>query len=389
MNQPSPNKSQARVALSLVAVLALAAAWPLTRLVAELPTPIRPNDLATLAQKLPWGSRPIIVLRQAQVVPAETAELEGIYTRFNNRLGQALPGEAGGEARVTNLRQFRSEMAAFATTHSNSAYAPGAHLRVGQMAQSRMAYGEAIDHLQQAYLATSGLKDPDAQQIAAESAADLASLLVNTGRHDDQINLEKDVSAKGINGLGPTWGRAVQRRQLLAAVPEAAYKCGIYCTVLLARQVQPGDGDLNTIRETTTTPAGLSAADLTRIARGNGIWIQPIRVEQFKSLPIPCIVHLNSDHFVFVTSQVGGFYHVLDSAAPANQMAILPEELSDESSGVVLVPEKLVGNRKILSMEEADKVRGRCHTPNPDVDEDHPHRPHPQIALLAVWVRCK
>jgi len=361
--------------LLLLGAAAVGLALLLPSVRAQKPPAIGASRSTPVFRPVPWGPGPVIPLAEAQIVQEETLEIAEIYNRAAVRMDGAPQGIPGGRARIGVLRSLREELETFVRRHPNSAYTPGTRLRVAQMAHQRLGYSRAITEGQEAYLATRNLKEANAQQIFRDAAVELVRLYSKTGRTEEQIALEKDVADLGIVSPGPEWAAAVHRRQLLAATPEDAYKCGIYSVILLAKQAQAGEGDLDAIRETPTTSAGLSGSELVDLARKNRVWIRAVKVTDFSKLPVPCVLHLASDHYVFVTEQVGELYRVVDTVSDQRQVVVSPEELADEASGCVLIPADTQGPWAEMSVKEAGRYFGRCHSPNPDVDEDQPGPP--------------
>ena len=66
-----------------------------------------------------------------------------------------------------------------------------------------------------------------------------------------------------------------------------------------------------------------------------------------------CIVHLNSDHFVYVKARFGDVYHVVDSAADLGRVMVTPEELAVEATAIIKTkPATTPGGKRQKSNEE-------------------------------------
>ena len=53
-------------------------------------------------------------------------------------------------------------------------------------------------------------------------------------------------------------------------------------------------------------------------------------------LPVPCIVHLRSEHFVMLSERRGAFYKVYDTLVPGPRW-LTAAEIAREATGCVLV----------------------------------------------------
>ena len=85
-----------------------------------------------------------------------------------------------------------------------------------------------------------------------------------------------------------------------------------------------------------------------------------------EKLPLPSIVHLSAEHFVFATSRSGPLIRVIDPLARHGVVYVTPAELAREATGCVLVPD-IVGGRipasvgVAMSDSDAAGFRGKCH----------------------------
>ena len=95
----------------------------------------------------------------------------------------------------------------------------------------------------------------------------------------------------------------------------------------------------------------------------------------FQNLPVPCILHLRSEHFVVIREKRGAFYDVFDSAAFGPRW-LLAAEVTGEATGAVLVsdavPPQNNASLRPMDLNVANSYRGRCHEPMPWDHDDNP-----------------
>ena len=204
----------------------------------------------------------------------------------------------------------------------------------------------------------------------------LARLLALTGRIEDYDALEGAVTQLqgGVPG-GTDWYRAREMRLWAARNPTEAYKCGLYCLDQLGRLTQPGQFAPSTITETESSPAGFTAADLLSVAAMAGLKVHAAALVDGAQFPVPCILHLRSEHFVVLREQRGAFYDVFDPVADGRRWLTVAD-IAEEASGCVLVSDAapLEASAPLVAIDGATaaQYRGRCHGPTASYHYDSP-----------------
>jgi hypothetical protein len=174
-------------------------------------------------------------------------------------------------------------------------------------------YSLAIDHLEKAFEATSSSPDPTALVLAMDAGGTLAKLLALTGQIGelDLLLARFRQIRNGLPMMGD-WKWATEMRAWVRRHPNEAYKCGLYCLDQLGRLTQPAQFIPKNITETDSSTNGFTAADLLTVAGRVGLRVHAALLGDTNDLPVPCILHLRSEHFVFLRERRGSFYEVVD-----------------------------------------------------------------------------
>lgn len=242
----------------------------------------------------------------------------------------------GADARAVE-QALRDQLEDFASSHTNSAWLPAVHLWLARTAQLRCNYSLAIEHYEAGWSAVAGSEDPMAEELGVELSGGLAKLLAVTGKDDLLDALESAVNrAPGPGAAGAEWSWAKEMRNFARKYPTEAYKCGLHCLDYLGRLTQPGQFVPKDITETPSSPNGFTAADLVSIGARAGVHVHAAFLNSLTNLPVPCILHLKSEHFVVVREKRGAFYNVYDTTGYGAKW-LTGEDLAPELSGCVIV----------------------------------------------------
>ncbi len=309
------------------------------------------------------------------VDPAETQELNDTFAQAKNASASIQPGaDAPAQRRAIEI-ELNGELESFLARHPNSAYGPSVRLLLARVYQLRCAYSAAMDHYRQVWQTVKGAPDSTAQGMARQAAGGLAKLLALTGRLDELDALTAEVrQLYGKGSLGSEFNWAMEMRAWARKHPTEAYKCGLYCLDQLGRLTQYGQFRPKDITETESSTNGFTAADLVNIGTRAGLRLRAAMLTDTNNLPVPCIVHLQSEHFVMLSEQRGAFYKVYDTIVPGPRW-LRAAEVMREASGCVLVDDAATTGSfslKPLDLASAAAFRGRCHGPLPSDHDDPP-----------------
>jgi YD repeat-containing protein len=268
--------------------------------------------------------------------------------------------------------------------HTNSAWSAGLGLYIAGDEAVSVAYAFAAQHYEAVWELTKNAVESPSTGMAIEASTMLARLYSLTGRFDKLADLESAVTNSPLKRIyGLHWSRAKELARWAQFYPGDAYKCGLYCLDKLTRTAFPGQFVPANILEQTSSANGWSAAELITLAGQYGETVEAIAVTDFSELPLPRVVHLSSEHFVFVPKMARGFLQVIDPIAEAPQW-LLPSDLAREATGCVLVAG--AGARppaasafRTMSTVEAAAFRGRCHGPLPNDRQDSGPCPNPSL----------
>jgi hypothetical protein len=181
---------------------------------------------------------------------------------------------------------------------------------------------------------------------------------------------------------GYDWGWATEMRSWVTRHQSETYKCGLYCLDQLGRMTQPGQFVPKNITERDGSTNGFTAADLVNIGTGVGLRIHAAMLISTNNLPVPSILHLRSEHFVFLREQRGAFFNVIDPVAFGSRWLTL-DDILEEVTGCVIVSDVVppTGGASLTTLDQksASVYRGRCHVPIPIDHDDSPSiSPSPQ-----------
>jgi YD repeat-containing protein len=208
-----------------------------------------------------------------------------------------------------------------------------------------------------------------------DAGGTLAKLLALTGQIGelDLLLARFRQIRNGLPMMGD-WKWATEMRAWVRRHPNEAYKCGLYCLDQLGRLTQPAQFIPKNITETDSSTNGFTAADLLTVAGRVGLRVHAALLGDTNDLPVPCILHLRSEHFVFLRERRGSFYEVVD---PVNYGPrwLLASEILEEATGCVIVSDasppanaaSLVG----MTSSAATQYRGRCHGGTMQDGTDH------------------
>jgi RHS repeat-associated protein len=218
--------------------------------------------------------------------------------------------------------------------------------------------------------ATKGSEDTAAKEMADQAVGGLTKLLAVTGRLAELDALEADLRSLNTVPRSQDWWWGMEFSRGVRKYPQDSYKCGLYCLDQLGRLTQLGEFSPHDILETGSSANGFTAAELVQIGQQHGVRVRAAFLADFTELPVPCVVHLRSKHFVVVRERDGDFYEVLDPVAYGRRW-LKAEELAEEATGCVLVsqlsPSFTPGFNRLVAMDAATAAnfRGRCHAIEP------------------------
>jgi YD repeat-containing protein len=265
--------------------------------------------------------------------------------------------------------ELNVELESFLTNYPSSSFAPGVRLKLARDAQLRSSYLSAMDHYAHVWDAMKQATSRVDMQSAAEAAGGLAKLFALTGRLPelDALEVEAKQSSNKLLPADGAWRWAMEMHAWAKKHPKESYKCGLYCLDQLGRLTQAGQFLPKNITETDSSTNGFTAAELIQIGAHAGLRIHAALLKDFSNVPVPCIVHLKSEHFVAVREKRGDFYDVYDPVAFGPRW-LLAEEIAHEASGCVIVSDTIPGIAGNVSLTSIDSVaanayRGRCHGP--------------------------
>lgn len=325
--------------LGAVLVAALAATQP-PKPAAKATTSTNSFDRLKQVSRLAWfGGRPILPKGDSALSDLEAGELSDLFTEAD----QAYDRVPFGTEKHAIKTGLMDSLEAFLTNRVHSSYGTAIHIELGLNHQGLGHYATALTHYAAAWAAVKDSEQEPAATLAIQASNGLAELLALTGRLDELDALAAAVRAKlRREPSGAGWREALAMSRWAKRSPGEAYNCGLLCVAQLGRLTVPGQFSGDVFASTSAGPNGFSAAELVTIAAQAGLGIRAAWLPDFSVLPVPCVVHLASEHFVTVRQQQGDFYEVYDPAL-GSQRWLTAADVATEATGCVLV-----GNRAPL-----------------------------------------
>lgn len=365
------------------AVLALALCGALTTatifLVKGQPSPANATALLGIE-----GLRPVGTV--AANDPA-TEQLISLFATASTASASITPGPNATAQRRAVDDALRSQLEIFLTNYEASAWAPSVNLLLGRRSLMRCGYTSAMNHFLNAFAAVQGSSDPNANIIAVGASGGLAKLLALTGKIAALDSLESQANTLGLPLASPDWRWAFEMRTWVAKHPNDSFKCGLFCLDQLGRRTQPGQFIPASINEVNWSTDGYTAADLLNIGAKAGLRVHAALLSSFDNIPVPCVLHLNCEHFIVVREQSGVFYDVFDPVAEGPRWLTAPE-IAQEASGCVIVSDAVPpgtysgSGLTVIDATAAAAYRGRCHNTPPPDHEDSPCVPRPGVCCV-------
>ena len=238
----------------------------------------------------------------------------------------------------------------------------------------RCGYSLAMDHYRKVVSLLTGSADSAGQLLLLEAGGSLARLLAVTGQLTELDALVALVAQPGTDIVpGSEWTWAREMRSFVQRNPTETYKCGLHCLDMLGRTTQSGQFLPKDVNETVSSTNGFNAGDLLNVAARAGLSVHAAVFTDTNNIPVPCVLHLRCEHFVFVREQRGAFYEVVDTMAYGPRW-LTADEIVAEATGCVLVSDAVPpsSSSSLVRIDKATaaEYRGRCHDPLPYDHDD-------------------
>jgi len=298
------------------------------------------------------------MLGEVAINDVETGELLAIYDDTTSRYHAA---KTGVERRLIFV-DWAGRITDFLAKHPQSPYFPGASLQLADYHARLLNQSRARQYAETAWMATRERSEPAARQIARESAFLLANALILRGdfsAYDELYAAERSLSPRATEDR---WSGLQEQRHHDVRNPDTAANCGLVALSQMLRVLEGPQRPVNPLLAHRPGPAGIDLATLGRIGREAGLAVRAVRLAGLEAFPVPCIVHVASEHYLTVLERRGDFYEVSDPATGHVRWMIAPELVAD-ATGVLLVARQSrmegVSSMQDLSDPNASLFRGR------------------------------
>ncbi|MBP1318327.1 peptidase domain-containing ABC transporter [Herbaspirillum sp. 1130] len=126
------------------------------------------------------------------------------------------------------------------------------------------------------------------------------------------------------------------RRGIQLQLQTEAAECGLACLAMIAT-AHGHEVDLRTLRQRfSTSLMGITLAQLARNAQETGFVTRPLKldIDELKDVQLPCIMHMDMNHFVVLSRCHNGRFEIFDPASGHRYCQV--SELNRRFTGVVL-----------------------------------------------------
>ncbi len=305
----------------------------------------------------------LVPMDSQPIDPLDTQQLDGIFATALTNASLIPPGTDDASQGRSVDNGMRSELETFVADHPNSAWTPAVRNFLGRGDLLRSGYTHALNHYRRAWLALKGSWNSAGQGLQREATAGLAKSLILNGRLDEFDALLPEMGKMVETGpVGVEWRWALKMREWAKQNPAEYSKCGILCLDQLGRLTQSGSYISKAVLTSIPPTNGFTVADLVNMGRKAGLRVRAVSTADFTTLPVPCVVHLHSDHYVLIRDRRETFYEVYDPAASGPRW-LAAEDIAREASGCLLVsdaaPSTAAAPLLAMALNTAVTYRGR------------------------------
>jgi RHS repeat-associated protein len=337
-----------------------------------------------------WSIRTLLaagLVLLASVAPlaatdTSAADRVGAFPLFLERIqwvGPQAPSEAESAELLGAMQAYEERGCApldeFIVAHPKSAWGPCLRVNLAEFYRARGRYSVALAHYEAAWAATRSCTSRVGQDLAARSAAGLASLLAGQGQKEELGRLlrEIDQSPVPLGIYSSTVSEARSQWQTMQQRPGDAFKCGLIALNHLAAALHAETTLPRYWLHTASPDGGFTLAQLLSLGQTNGLDLEAVRRPAGADLIVPCVIHWKYNHYAVVASVKEGQYRVVETTLDRS-VCMTAVAIDAESSGVLLVPrDRAPASWQKLTLAECGQIRGGCYGPPPqDADDDDP-----------------
>jgi len=317
------------------------------------------------------------------VAAADTSAADQVraYPLFAQRLqwiGPQAPREAESAELLAAVQAFGTRpgtLDEFIAAHPLSAWVPSLRANLADFYRTQGRYSLAVAQYEAAWAASRNCTDLNGQNLAARSAAGLASLLASLGQKERLGGLLKEIEQGQVplGTYGATVAEARNRWETMEQRPGDAFKCGLTALNNLAAALQAKTTLQRYWLHTASPEGGFTLAQLMALGQTNGLELEAVRRPAGADLIVPCVVHWKFNHYAVIAAVQEGRYQVVESTADRSVL-MTAGAIDAESSGAFLVPrDKVPAGWQKLTLAECARIHGGCYGgPPPDGDDDDP-----------------
>jgi hypothetical protein len=296
-------------------------------------------------------------------------------------VGEGPPAEEESKQLLDILQVWRdtqgllglADLEMYLAAYANSPWAPSLHANLALHYRSRGQTSVALEHWEDALVATKDYPAGDGKKLADLALAHWSRLLMVLGRTDLLAEVYQVYGNRVLdNGpLTQMWIRTHEKHLRMLKYPYDSYKCGIYALDQVAQAQALRHYSRSALLRTPSKPQGMSLRELQSIAGTFGLGLKAVRrAETSGSIVVPSVVHWRLEHYAAIKRQRGDLYEVAD---PSGQgvLWLTADEINAEASGYFLIPAAVVhpgfGG---VPPAEAAQVFGRASSCPPEDPED-------------------
>ena len=346
-NYSFPNRPNA-LYLLIAALLALNwPAWAGQDTIVSSPVPItRPACFA----------QPLAPVGESKAATSDAARLQ--------RLMDQVYAQKGADALMEALEDFIQE-------NPNSPWTPCLQINVGKFFFDNGFYTRALKQWEDAWEANKQYPDGEGKHVADYAYAHWTRLLLIMGRNELLYRLFEETKDRVYDG-GPLsqMVRRTLEAQLNVQRNPGSQRCGTLALYQVVAQLQGGGSQARGVLESKENSWSLKEL-ASRAEQAQAGLIATERTVG-DEIPVPCVMHLQQNHFIAVLDRRGDRYEVFDPGVTSHRF-LSAAALNGEASGKFLMSSKARSKEfRALSAEESALIMGRSFANFADVKDTPP-----------------
>ena len=238
-----------------------------------------------------------------------------------------------------SIAEQLSSFESFIAANDGSAWTPSVRANLASFYKRRGQFSLALVHWEAAWSSIRGLNTPAAGLVGDYVIGNLTELLARLGHNDRLSQLLQETANRKWESVAwqQHYNAAKDAWHRMNSQPQASFRCGIAALTKLVESLNPNDPALLGLKSASPGENGTSMADLSNLAQGYNLNLQPVIIPSTSELIVPSVVHYQVGHFAAILKKDGNSYLVSDPVFRGPRW-IKGDVIQSESSGRYLIP---------------------------------------------------